>query len=303
MNALTLDTPTDLVRAFLAGRSPRTLDAYRRDLVDFAGFMALPTPENAVQSLLGAGQGAANGLALAYRVHLQERRLSPSTVNRRLAALRSVVKLARTLGIVEWSLDVQGQKSETYRDTSGPSLDGVSALFRAIDLGSPNGIRDRAILRLLFDLALRRGEVVSLDVEHVDLERGTVSILGKGKNERINRTLPPTTKEALAAWIEVRGTDHGPLFIGLAAGSFGCRLEGRGIGRILERLSVGSGVRCAPHGLRHAAITAALDGSHGDLRKVQRFSRHADVRTLERYDDNRTDMAGQVASMVSRMVA
>jgi len=67
----------------------------------------------------------------------------------------------------------------------------------------------------------------------------------------------------------------------------------------VRRLGAAAGVRARPHGLRHAAITAALDATGGDVRAVQKFSRHRDVRVLQRYDDNRRDLAGGVARRVA----
>src|SRR5262245_52123296 len=96
-----------LLAAFLSGRSPQTLRAYRQDLDDFAAFLGVPAAD-AAHRLLAGGPGHANGLGLAYRAQLLGRGLAPATVNRRLAALRSLVRLARTLGTTNWSLDVPG---------------------------------------------------------------------------------------------------------------------------------------------------------------------------------------------------
>ena len=84
-----------LVAAFLSGRNERTLRAYRQDLEDFRAFMNAETPEDAARLLLSRGHGEANAVALAYKNDLMERKLSAATVNRRLAALRSLVRLAR----------------------------------------------------------------------------------------------------------------------------------------------------------------------------------------------------------------
>src|SRR5437764_15154787 len=102
-----------LVEAFLAGRSPRTLRAYRQDLEDFTRWSGADSPEEAARLLLASGHGQAHEVALSYRTHLLEPGLAPATVNRRLAALRSLVKLARTLGMVGWSLDVEGVRAES----------------------------------------------------------------------------------------------------------------------------------------------------------------------------------------------
>ena len=86
-----------LLDAFLVGRNERTRRAYRQDVADFAAFCGAGSPEEAARLLLAGSLGQANLLALNYRAHLRERGLSAATVNRRLAALRSLVKLGRTL--------------------------------------------------------------------------------------------------------------------------------------------------------------------------------------------------------------
>jgi len=292
--------PARLVEAFFAGRNRRTLEAYRRDLEDFRSFVGARTVDEAAERLFSRGHGEANALALSYRAELVERGLAPATINRRLAALRSLVKLARTLGFVPWALEVSGVKSEAYRDTRGPGPSGFRRLLVVLaERTDAKAARDVALVRLLYDLALRRGEVVSLDVEDVDLEAGTVDVLGKGRTERVRLTLPEPTKAALRGWLAVRGTEPGPLFVNFDRAGKGSRLTGRSLCRIVRGLGTAAGLEVRPHGLRHAAITEALDLLRGDVRKVQRFSRHRDLRTLNRYDDNREDLGGEVARLVA----
>ena len=290
-----------LVAAFLSARNEKTLSAYRHDLKDFQRFLGASSLDDAARHLLSRGQGPANGLALAYKAHLLERGLQPATVNRRMASLRSLVKLARMLGIVPWTLEVESVAARAYRDTRGPGAGGVRLLLKVAE-GSqdPKGVRDRAILRLLFDLGLRRGEVVSLDLADLNLEGGTVAVLGKGRRERERLTLPEPTKVALRAWLQVRGQEAGPVFINFdPSGKAGCRLTGGSVWRMVRAYGKKVGLEVRPHGLRHAAITQALDMTGGNLRSVQRFSRHRDVRVLQTYDDNRTDLGGEVARLVS----
>lgn len=289
-----------LVKMFLSGRKPTTLAAYRADVDDFAKFLGAANPDDAARRLLEAGHGNANALALAYRSRLLERGLSPATVNRRLAAIRSLVKLARTLGVVSFDLEVEGVKSTSFRDTRGPGLEGVrQILAELVRRTDPKSFRDLALVRMMFDLGLRRAEVVGLDLEHLDLVSGVVEILGKGRSQRERLTLPSATIAALSDWVAVRGTDAGPLFSSLDRASRGHRLTGRAIHKIVGRLGADVGLEVRPHGLRHAAITAALEVTQGDVRRAQRFSRHRDLRTLTIYDDARRDMAGEVASLVS----
>jgi integrase/recombinase XerC len=290
-----------LLTAFLAGRSPQTLRAYRQDLAHFTAFTGAATPVEAAQRLLGGGAGPANELALRYKADLLERGLAAATVNRRLAALRSLVKLARTLGLAGWSLEVEGLRAEPYRDTRGPGAAGFRRLLEQLaGRSDAKALRDRAILRLLFDLGLRRAEVVRLDVADLDREAGQVAVLGKGRTGKVLLTLPPQTRTALEAWVAVRGLEPGPLFGSLDRARKGSgRLTGGGLYALVRDLGEQAGLKVWPHGLRHAAITEALDRTGGDVRAVQRFSRHRDLRTLMIYDDRRTDLAGDVARKVA----
>jgi len=293
----------DLLGAFLAGRKPTTLRAYRRDLGDFAAYLGLHDAGAAVTLLVSGTAGQANTLALGYRAHLVDRRLAPATVARRLAALRSVVKLARTLGRVTWAIDIRSPRAEAYRDTRGPGLDGWRGMLAAAreKATTPKGKRDLALIRLMHDLGLRRGEVAALDLADVDLEAGTVSVVGKGKSERVPLTLNRPTAAALAEWVAARGGRPGALFVRLdRAAKTPTRLDTGNIARISKGLGHRAGLNRGtnPHGLRHQGITRALDLAGGDVRRVQRFSRHAKLETLLRYDDNRRDEAGAIAHLL-----
>jgi integrase/recombinase XerC len=298
-SALTAQTPAEtLLKAFLAGRGPRTLAASRHDLQDFATFSRLPL-DNAAGCLIGRSSTDANHLALLYRAHLMQRGVAPATVKRRLAAPRTLVKMGRTLGLVAWELEIDGVRSETYRDTRGPGRTGFARLLAFSAGDTPKAIRDRAILRLLYDLALRRAEVTGVDRADVDLTASRLAVLGKGRTQKTSISLPEPTRQALAAWVAVRGDAPGPLFIGLSRSCLGGRLSGTAVYEIVRRLGNRAGIRATPHGLRHAAITEALDQFGGDVRRVQRFSRHKKLETLLRYDDARCDDAGDIARRVA----
>lgn len=300
----------DLVGAFLSGKSPTTLRAYGADLRDFARFLGMVDPGPAISLLVSGSAGQGNALAIGYRAHLLGRKLSAATVARRLAALRSIVKLARTVGRIEWALEVAAPRGDSYRDTAGPGDDGWRAVLDLAkadaSAGGPKALRDLAIVRLLHDLGLRRGELVELDLADVDDRLRSVSILGKGRMDRERLTLPEPVRKALAAWLEVRGDSPGPLFRRLdpgkgRGGAGKARLSDDGVYKLVQALGRRAGLTrpLRPHGLRHHAITSALDRSGGDLRAGARFSRHRDLRTLTRYDDNRKDLGGAMAALVS----
>jgi integrase/recombinase XerC len=295
--------PDTLTAAFLAGRNARTLDAYRRDLEDFRAFLGVATATEAGRLLVTAAQGDANAVAHAYRSQLIERGLQPATINRRLAALRSLVRLANTVGLIPWRLSVRSLASQVYRDTRGPGGNAYQALL-AIAAGQParKAARDVAILRLLHDIGLRRGELVDLDLADVDLARSSVMVRGKGRTQTAPITLPAPTQAALQVWIAERGNVPGPLFTNFDRARKGSgRLTGAAIYQLVRGFGVAVGATVRPHGLRHLAITRALDLFNGDIRKVAQFSRHRDIRVLTVYDDNRLDSAGEVAAAVAQM--
>lgn len=304
-----------LIESFKRGMSPRTLEAYAGDLEHFGGFCG-EAPGMAVRDLLTVSHGQANGLGLAYRASMIEAGLAPATINRRLSAIKSVVKFARTLGLTDWQPEIDGVKSQSYRDTAGPGVDGSRALLKAArdqavgyDQGSvqiARAKRNAAIVRMLFDMGMRRGELTSLDMEHVDLDARKVWVMGKGKRERIPMTLPIETTKALREWLDTRSTiclpHDKPVFVGLSGPKIGKRLSGKGIWEFVSTAGKRVGIKAAPHGLRHASITEVLDAT-GDVRAGQKFARHSNVNTTMIYDDNRSDIGGVAAQRVATILS
>ena len=303
----------DLIEAFLAGRKSTTHRAYESDLRDFAAWSGHPTPQAAADWLFGLTAGEANHAVLAYRAELAERQLSAATVARRIGTLRSMSKVARLIGVCSWSLEVEAPTVEPYRDTTGPGGDGFRSMLRVAraeaDHGGRRERRDLALLRVLHDMGLRRAEASGLDL--VDIERtedGTALwIHGKGRADRERFTLPAPTAAVLRDWLEIRGGDPGAVFVrldlggGPARANGTARLSGEMIRRIIRDLGTRAGLSkpVRPHGIRHRAITRALDLTGGDIRAVAKFSRHRNLQTLVRYDDARRDTGGEVAALVA----
>jgi integrase/recombinase XerC len=303
-------TPPDesasaLLTAYTAGRNPRTLTAYRQDLEQFRVFLAADSSEAAVLQLLQLQGGAANALALAYRAHLLERSLTPATINRRLASLRSLVKLARLLGYIGWQIEIPGLPTEAYRDTRGPGLDGFRRLLSELDAlpQDRDTLRARAILRLLYDLGLRRGEVVALDVSDYDRDRRTLQVLGKRRLEKTLLSLAVPTHATLDAWLAVRGDSPGPLFINFDRSKKGdSRLTSHSLYRIVRGTGEKAGIKTAPHGLRHTAITEAIKAAQANgigLEEVLDFSRHRDVKVMMIYRDRERNVQGKLSALVA----
>ena len=221
----------DLYTAFLAGRSPNTREAYDRDVRLFASYLGEADAKAALARVLTLPHGEANGVLLAFKAAMIDSGLTPATINRRLAAVKAAVKLGRTLGLTHWVPEINRVKSQSFRDTLGPGLAGTrSMLTAALSQGAAAAARDGAIIRLFFDLALRRAEVVNMDVADVDISGRRVWFTGKGRTQKEYKTLPEKTLAALSGWLAVRASVVNPeqtaLFVALivtreATGSVG----------------------------------------------------------------------------------
>jgi integrase/recombinase XerC len=114
------------------------------------------------------------------------------------------------------------------------------------------------------------------------------------------------TVEAITEWLQARKELDvtKPLFIALDRATKGHRLSGTSIYKIVDAISTQAGIskKLSPHRIRHSGITAALDATNGDVRRVQKLSRHADLNTLMIYDDNRQDVQGELSDLLSELV-
>lgn len=314
-----IDNRPDVVAQLLADkRSPNTRRAYRKDITDFFRVVAesLPTPD-LVLEFLHLEQKSAVQLLLGYKAKLIEKGLKEATINRRLAAIKSLTAMGRKIGVCNYTLeDVRGEKLKAYRDTSGVDRDTFSRVLAMEDSlkgtvcsqrSKIKAIRDYALLRLLWGNALRRGEVSLTNINDFDAMSKTLSIIGKGKGTQAELIkLPLSTVAAISQWLRVRGTadSNAPLFIAVDNANYGRRLSGNGIYSIVDRIFKQAGVskKMSPHRIRHSSITAVLDATNGDVRKARQLSRHANINTVMTYDDNRTNHQGEMSQLLDDLV-
>lgn len=287
-------------------RSEFTKSGYFGELRKFAAFGGLQV-EQAVAAFLAMDETKAHAAVDAYRASLIERGLAPASINRAMAALSSFTKSARRHGSTKLRIEPKAMKAEGYRDTKGPGTDAIRNMIEAARLqrNPKKRARDVAVLMLLFGLGLRRGEVSELNIGDLDLPGERLAILGKGRGEKEWLTVPAQASVAIADWLALRGTDEpeAPLFVPISPAMDGERLSRKGVYVIVKSAGDRIGIRARPHGLRHSAITQALTSTNGDYRRVRSFSRHSDVSIVMRYDDKRTDGAGQIAASLAGLVA
>ena len=290
-------------------RSPATRRAYKADLDDFFGgtpareevrlFVGQPVPQLAQRLIL-------------YREEMRVRGLAPATINRRLAAVRSLLKISHRLGLAQTDGRglVDGEKSKSYRDTRGTDMDNLKRLLALPDRGTLRGKRDYALLRLLCDNALRRAEVCALDASDFLPAERRLAITGKGRGEKEWVTLHPTSAAATALYLAASGSadgsprTEGPLFLTCDHRPHlaGTRLTPGGLYDVVGTYGKRIGLTLTPHKLRHSAITAALNATGGDVRRVQRLSRHVKLETLTIYDDNRADHQGEITTILGDLL-
>ena len=289
-------------------RSPATRRAYKGDLVDFFG--ASPTPD-VVKAFVGQAVPLLAQRLLLYREEMRAKGLAPATINRRLAAVRSLLKMCYRLGLS--STDgrnlIDGEKTKAYRDTRGTDLDNLKRLLALPDRSTLRGKRDYALLRLLCDNALRRAEVCALTVGDFQPDEKRLAILGKGRTEKEFITLHPSSAAAVAAYILASGHKEtlereGPLFLTCdhRPQLAGTGLTSNGLYEVVKTYGTKIGLKLSPHKLRHSAITVALDKTGGDVRRVQKLSRHVKLETLILYDDNRTDQQGEITMLLGDLL-
>ncbi len=286
-------------------RSPNTRRVYRADLNDFFKQMTglLPNRDSVLEFLHLEGSQAV-AIVLKYKSKLLKRGLKENTINRRLAAIKALVAMGRKLGVCDYSIDdVKGEKIRAYKDTSGVGPEVYKKVLAICDLSTISGKRDYALLMLLWSNALRRGEISQLNVEDVDPNSRELKILGKGRGtqkETVN--LSKSTTLAILEWLRVReGVRGEPLFIALDFYHLGKRLTGDGIYKTVRRYCKQAGVNkiMSPHRVRHSSITAALEATDGNVRKVQKLSRHKSLDTLMVYDDNRSKDQEELTELLS----
>lgn len=263
------------------GASPNTISAYRRDLDTYVDFLL----ERGVTD----PAGVTGDDVTAFMSRLREQGFAPSSIERKVAAVKSfhkhLVRDGVTTNHPTASLPLP-KKPERLPDVV--SIEQVAKVLDQPFPDGPVGYRDRAVLEVLYGCGLRVSELAGLDLADVELVEGFARVLGKGGKERV----VPVAGTALAAVQEylahgrphlhatkgARRQDPEALFLSVR----GRRLNRQVLFEIVRRYGGRAGVDMHPHTLRHSFATHMLEGG-ADLRALQEMLGHSDISTTQVY--------------------
>ncbi len=253
--------------------SPQTVKGYGHDLARLSAFCD--------QGSVAVWQDLDAHKARAYAAALHHQGLSSKSIQRLLSSARSFYRhLLRAGAVAQNPFAGVSAPRAPKRLPKALSVEQAGLLVN-VDGDAPIIARDRAIMELFYSSGLRLSELVSLNLQDVDLADATVRVTGKGAKTRV---LPVgrQAREAIARWLAVRdaAADQGALFTGRA----GRRISARSVQTRLQywarRQQLGRPVH--PHMLRHSFASHVLESS-GDLRAVQELLGHADISTTQVY--------------------
>jgi len=283
---VTLDESLDAFLEYLRAErhaSPRTVTEYGRDIAGLRAFAQERQP-SALQDV----QAVDLHLLRAWLGRLA-RKHATSSMARKVAAVRTWMRWLRRREIIAGCPADELTTPKTRRGLPTLlSVDAAKEVVEAPPLERGVGLRDRAVLELLYGSGLRASELCGLDLDAVDMANATARVLGKGSKERV---VPLGSKcvDALARWLDVRSSmvhpkrktqDPRALFVTVR----GARLFPRALWDIVQAHgSAGAGrADLHPHALRHTCATHMLDGG-ADLRAIQELLGHSSLSTTQRY--------------------
>ncbi|MDI9556685.1 MAG: site-specific tyrosine recombinase XerD [Pseudomonadota bacterium] len=260
------------------GASLNTLEAYSRDIgrfLEFAGASGVPSPLAVNPEHVTAYLGALRGQGL-----------SPASVNRKLAAIRGFYRYLLREARVEENPLARVETARTWMRLPGAlSRDEMESLLAQPAEASPSGIRDRAILELLYATGIRVSELATLTLNRLNRQMGFLVAVGKGRKERI----VPVGQSALG-WLGRYIEQARPVFLkkktsnALFLNRSGEGFTRQGLWKLIKKYAKMAGLerKVHPHTFRHSFATHLLEGG-ADLRSVQIMLGHADISTTQIY--------------------
>lgn len=220
------------------------------------------------------------------------KRYSPATANKMMSALRQALKQAWLLGGMSAedyrrAIELKPITGETIPAGRELSQGEILALFNACKSGkTPAGIRDAAIIGIMYAAGLRRQEIVSLTLDNLDRKTGMIILTGK-RNKQRTAYLTNGALDAVLDWLDLRGSDGKALFTAINRGgrlNTSKPITAQAIYNMLSKRAGEAGVSSfSPHDLRRTFVSDLLDKG-ADIATVSKMAGHANVQTTARYD-------------------
>ncbi len=266
------------------GFSPNTIAAYKNDLSQFAAFV---TVQAAVKSSTTPWPAADRELILSYVLSIKERGYAPATVARKVAAIKAFSDYLVHQGI--WKRDPTKDVSGPKMEKSVPKTISMAEVDKLLQQPPPTleGQRDRAMLELLCATGMRVSELVSLNVDDINLTNPSARCLGR-KGKKREMAIPEQAVMALKDYLEkarpqlLAGGTEKALFLNRR----GQRLTRQGFWFNLKHYAQKAGIETeiAPHILRHSVATHLLHSGQKNLSQLREFLGHANISTTKVYE-------------------
>ena len=266
------------------GFSKNTIVAYRNDLYQLASFVAEETTK---QGLTPLWANFTRQEMLSYLLNLKERNYAATTAARKVAAVKSFFSFMVAEGNIKDNpiLDVTSPRVGKSLPKPISISQTMALLEQPAKLATPEAWRDRAILELLYASGMRVSELVSLNLDDINIDGGDVRCFGKGHKERIIPIAPRAVSTVKKYMQEARlHLLHNDTEQALFLNRRGDRLTRQGLWQILKGYAESAGLskEITPHTLRHSFATHMLNGG-ADLRSVQELLGHANISTTQVY--------------------
>ena len=260
------------------GLSKNTLEAYRRDLLRYVQFLE----ESGIEDAARADQSHVS----AFVRSLDGIGLERTSIARNLSAMKVFHRFLASEGLSEQDPTRNVHPPRTRRGLPVVlNIFEVERILEQPDLSTPLGIRDRAMMEMLYAVGIRVSELVEMGCSDLMFDAGIVRVVGKGNKERVVPIGAEAAEFAIVHLREVRPSLARP-FSGdvLFLNWRGRRLSRMAVWKMIKRYTKGAGIRkrVSPHTLRHSFATHLLEGG-ADLRAVQEMLGHADIATTQIY--------------------
>lgn len=266
------------------GYSPHTVSAYRNDLNQLSKFVN----NNSHSKLASRSSDVDRQVLLSFILDLKQRDYEPTTLARKIAAVKSFFGFLVAEGNLESDPTENLASPRLGKSLPKPlTIAEVRLLLEAPSKSStPDAVRDRAMLELLYATGMRVSELVSLNPDNVNTQEGHVRCLGKGSKERVI-PVHPRAAQIVADYIDnsrPKLLNHSPDEPALFLNHRGQRLTRQGFWQILKTYAKTAGLKgdITPHTLRHSFATHMLSGG-ADLRAVQEMLGHRNISTTQVY--------------------